>query len=173
MSLSNLTFLVCPWEDSHSQITRLRKKVFMDEQNLPLNFLRHKDDESRYHVIAYDDLTGKPIGTGCIQKDGHIGRIAILNSQYKTTSVAHIIVDHLMHIATQLKLDRVWLNAPINTLDYYTYRDFYPIGQTFTYCDVSMQKLELWTEAERNNKTNKFLKKQTKEQSTNVLTLVQ
>ncbi|MEJ2142310.1 MAG: GNAT family N-acetyltransferase [Gammaproteobacteria bacterium] len=152
MSLSKLTFYLCKWEHTHSQITRTRKKVFMDEQHLPLNFLRHKDDEERYHVVAYDDLTGQPVGTGCIHDDGHIGRIAILKGWRETNSVAHVIVDYLMHVARSLKVDRVWLNAPVDSLDFYSYRDFYPMGEPFDYCGVPMQKLELWREVEDNNK---------------------
>jgi predicted GNAT family N-acyltransferase len=153
MSLAQFTFLLRKWEDTESQIISLRKKVFMDEYDLPLNFLRHKDDHERYHVIAYDDLTGQPVGTGCIHSDGHIGRIAILSNWGKTSSIAHVIVDYLMHIAKSLKLNRVWLNAPVKTLDYYTYRDFYPMGDSFEYCGITMQKLELWREAEESNRT--------------------
>jgi len=158
MSLYKLTFNLSKWEQSKSQITRIRKKVFMDEYNLPLNFLRHKDDKERYHVIVYNDVTGQPVGTGCIHKDGHIGRIAILKNWRETNSIAHVIVDYLMHIAKTLKLDRVWLNAPIDTLDFFSYRDFYPMGKPFEYCNVHMQKLELWREAEENNKIHKSLK---------------
>lgn len=156
MSLGKLTFYLCQWDTTQSQITRMRKKVFMDEHNLPLNFLRHKDDAERYHVVAYDDLTGQPVGTGCIHKDGHIGRIAILKKWRETNSVAHVIVDYLMHVAKSLKIKRVWLNAPVDTFDYFSYRDFYPIGDLFEYCGVTMQKLELWREAEENNKLYKL-----------------
>lgn len=155
MSLARLTFYLCKWETNKSQITRMRKKVFMDEHKLPLNFLRHKDDEDRYHVIAFDDLTGQPVGTGCIHIDGHIGRLAILKNWRETNSVAHVIVDYLMHIAKSLKLDRVWLNAPMDNLDFYSYRDFYPIGEPFNYYGISMQKLELWREVEEDNKVFK------------------
>ena len=159
MSLADLTFVLSKWENSYDQIIKIRKKVFMDEHDLPLNFLRHKDDEERYHVIAYEDLTGRAIATGSIHKDGHIGKIAVQQSQHRVTSIAHVIVDYLMHIAKSLKLERVWLNAPIDTLSYYEYRDFYPMGQPFQFCDVSMQKLELWLEAEQQNKTNTFFKR--------------
>ena len=143
----------------------------MDEYNLPLNFLRHRDDAERYHIIAYDDLTGRPIGTGCIHRDGHVGRIAILHSQHKTTSVAHVIVDYLMHVANALKLDRVWLNAPIDTLDFYDYRDFHPMGDSFEFCGLPMQKLELLLEAEQHNKMQRILKQPNQERPTNVFLL--
>ncbi len=133
----------------------MRKKVFMGGHNLPLNFLRHSDDGERYHVIASNDVTGKAIGTGCIHADGHIGRIAILKDWRETHSVAHVIVDYLMHIAKSLKQERVWLNAPIDSLDYFSYRDFYPMGKPFEYCGVTMQKIELWREAEESNKMYK------------------
>ena len=120
----------------------------MDEMNLPLNFLRHKDDAERYHVVAYDDKTGNPVATGCIHTDGHIGRMAILQGWRENPSVAHILINYLMHIARSLKLKRVWLNASADTLDYFTYRDFHPAGEPFEYCQVQMQKLELVLKAD-------------------------
>lgn len=152
MSLYDFTFSLCKWEQSKSQITRIRKKVFMDEFGLPLNFLRHKDDDERYHVLAINDVTGQVVGSGCIHTDGHIGRIAILKDWRESNSIAHVIVDYLMHIAKSLKQERVWLNAPINSLDFFSYRDFYPMGKSFEYCGVEMQKIELWREAEEFNK---------------------
>lgn len=144
MSLAELTFLLRKWENTQSQITRVRKQVFMDEYNLPLNFLRHRDDAERYHVVAYDDLTGQPVGTGSIHRDGHIGRIAILQGWRETHSVAHVIVDYLIHIAKALKVERVWLNAPADSLDFFVRQDFYPMGEPFEYCGITMQKIEAW-----------------------------
>jgi hypothetical protein len=150
MSLAELTFLLRKWENTQSQITHVRKKVFMDEYNLPINFLRHKDDAERYHVVAYDDLTSKPVGTGCIHRDGHIGRIAILAGWRKTNSVAHVIIDYLMHVAKALKVERVWLNAPTESLDFFVKQDFYPMGEPFEYYGLSMQKIEAWLDIEKN-----------------------
>jgi len=104
------------------------------------------------NAITYNDVTGQPVGTGCIHMDSHIGRIAILQDWRETNSVAHVIVNYLMHFAKTLKIDRVWLNALIDTLDFFSYRDFYPMGNPFEYCGVPMQKIELWREAEENNK---------------------
>ena len=155
MSLAELTFHLCKWEKKRDQIINTRKKVFVGEHKLPINFLRHKDDAERYHVIATEDSTGQIVGTGCIHSDGHIGRIAILKHWRETNSVAHVIVDYLMHVAKAQKMDCVWLNAPIDSLDFYSYRDFYPLGDPFEYCGVTMHKLELWREVEDSNKTYK------------------
>jgi len=152
MSLADLTFLLRKWENTHSQITQVRKQVFMDEYNLPLNFLRHKDDAERYHVVAYDDMTGRPVATGCVHGDGHIGRIAILQGWRETYSVAHVIVDYLIHIARALKLERVWLNAPSDSLDFFVRQDFYPVGEPFEYCGVTLQKIEAWLGTKQGNK---------------------
>lgn len=148
MSLSDLTFLLRKWDNTQSHITRLRKQVFMDEYHLPLNFLRHKDDAERYHVVAYEDLTTMPVATGCIHQDGHIGRIAILQGWRQTNSVAHVIVDYLMHIAKAQKMDSVWLNAPTNTLDYFDRHNFFPMGEMFEYCGVTMVKIEACLEVD-------------------------
>lgn len=148
MSLIDLTFAMRNWDNTKAQITRLRKRVFMDEYKLPLNFLRHRDDGERYHVVGYDDLSGMPVATGCIHEDGHIGRIAILEDWRQTNSVAHVVVDYLMHIARARKMDSVWLNAPTYSLDYFDRHNFYPMGETFEYCGVPMVKIEAYLEVD-------------------------
>jgi len=82
---------------------------------------------------------------------------ATLKGWRETNSIAHVIADYLMHIAKTLNMDRIWLNAPIDSLDFFSYRDFYPIGTPFEFCNVRMQKLELWREAEEKNKILKSL----------------
>lgn len=146
MLLNDVTFALRKWDNTASHITRLRKQVFMDEFNLPLNFLRHKDDAERYHIVAYDDLTNRPIGTGCLHTDGHIGRIAILRGWRENNSVAHVIVDYIMHVAKASKIDSVWLNAPTNTVDYFDRHNFFPKGELFKYCGVPMMKIEAFLE---------------------------
>ena len=146
MSLVDLTFSLRNWDDTATQITHIRKQVFMDEFHLPLNFLRHKDDAERYHVVAYDDLTGRPVATGCIHSDGHIGRTAILPAWRQNNSVAHVIVDYLMHIAKASKIESVWLNAPTNTLEYFDRHNFFPKGELFKHCGVPMMKIEAFLE---------------------------
>lgn len=146
MLLNDVTFALRNWDNTASHITRLRKQVFMDEFNLPLNFLRHKDDAERYHIVAYDDLTSRPVATGCIHTDGHIGRIAILPGWRENNSVAHVIVDYLMHVAKARKMDSVWLNAPTDTVDYFDRHNFFPKGDLFEYCGVPMMKIEAFLE---------------------------
>lgn len=146
MSLAELTFVMRKWDHIQSHIINLRKQVFMDECHLPLNFLRHKDDAERYHVVAYEDLTGRPVGTGCIHADGHIGRIAILPGWREHNSVAHVIVDYLMHIAKAKNMDSVWLNVPTTSLEYFDRHNFFPVGERFEYCGVDMVKIEAFLE---------------------------
>lgn len=152
MSQVELSFMLRKWETSKSQITHVRKKVFMDEYGLPLNFLRHKDDAERYHVIVYDDMTGQAIGTGCIHSDGHIGRIAVLEGWRENKGIGQAVVSYLMHIAKVLKLDSVWLNAQMDTLEYFERKDFYPIGDPFNYCGMELQKIEAYLEIDPNKR---------------------
>ena len=142
--LANVTFLLRKWEDSRDQINHLRKKVFMDEFGLPINFLRHRDDSDRFHVVAYDDRTTQPVGTGCIHNDGHIGRVAILDSWRDDVNIGQMIISYLMHIARARRKEKVWLNAPADCFDYFVKQDFYPIGEPFEFCGVTMQKLECY-----------------------------
>lgn len=141
-SLMNLTFLLRDWESFNPQITKVRKKVFWNECGLPLNFLKHKDDSERFHVVAYDDRTEQPVGTGCIHKDGHIGRIAVINSWREGHRASKVIIAYLLHIAKAQKIKNVWLNAHADMLDAFERYDFEVAGEPFSYCGVEMQKIE-------------------------------
>ncbi len=141
MSLADTNFLVREWSAVRKEIIRLRKRVFMDEFGLPLNFLRHRDDELRYHVLVYDDLTGLLVATGSLHEDGHIGRLAILK-QWRTPVVGQALVSYLCQVAKILELEKVWLNAPTDSLLFFSRKPFKALGDTFNYCGVELQKLE-------------------------------
>ncbi len=141
MSLADTNFLVREWSEAKKEIIRLRKRVFMDEFGLPLNFLRHRDDELRYHVMVYDDLTGMLVATGSLHNDGHLGRIAIL-SQWRTPKVGQAVVSYLCQVARILGMEKVWLNAPTDTLPFYHEKPFAAKGDVFSFCGVPLQKLE-------------------------------
>jgi len=141
MALSETSFLVREWNVVRKEIISLRKRVFMDEYGLPLNFLRHRDDEYRYHLMVYDDLTGRLVATGNLHGDGHIGRIAILK-QWRTASVGQAVVSYLCQVARVLELEKVWLNAPADTLPFFACKPFKLQGDAFPFCGITLQKLE-------------------------------
>lgn len=140
MALPDISFLMRNWSSARQEIISLRKRVFMDEQGLPLNFLRHRDDAERVHVLIYEHRSGQAIATGCIHRDGHIGRIAILEP-WRTPMLGEALVAYLINVGRALSLDSVWLNAPTESLTWFQRRPFEAKGEEFSYCGQRLKPI--------------------------------
>ena len=64
------------WTASRDRLRGVRRAVFIEEQNVPEELEWDDADERAYHVLASDD-EGEPIGTGRLNPDGQIGRMAV------------------------------------------------------------------------------------------------
>ena len=74
----NTASIICNYESHTKEICAIRHKVFVGEQNVPVELeIDGLDDEAK-HALAFVD--GVPIGTGRILSDGHIGRVAVLSA---------------------------------------------------------------------------------------------
>ncbi|HWW71426.1 MAG TPA: GNAT family N-acyltransferase, partial [Duganella sp.] len=54
----------------------IRFEVFVEEQKVPAELEMDHMDAVCVHAVAYD-AAGKPVGTGRLLPDGHIGRMAV------------------------------------------------------------------------------------------------
>ena len=85
---------------------------------------------------------GKPVGTGRILTDGHIGRIAIL-SDFRGQGLGAKIVLSLVQEAENKDYPRVYLGAQKHAIDFYAKLGFKPFGDEFLSAGIvhlSMEK---------------------------------
>ena len=68
---------VTSFGESESDIRSIRDTVFGEEQKVPRELDWDGNDPSCIHVVATDS-EGAAIGTGRMQPDGRIGRLAVL-----------------------------------------------------------------------------------------------
>lgn len=142
MALPDISFLMRQWPTARREIIALRKQVFMDEQGLPLNFLRHRDDEQRVHVIIYEHASGRAIATGCIHRDGHIGRIAIVK-EWRSRALGEALISYLLNVGRALRIEAVWMNAPEDNLAWFGRRAVVDRGEKFEYCGLRLRPIRL------------------------------
>jgi len=105
------TFLVdeVSWAEAGPVLRAIRFEVFVNEQAVPEALEWDGLDPQCRHVLARD-ASGVPIGTGRLLPDGHIGRMAVLES-WRRTGVGNAILAKLIGLA-QARGDRVLiLNA--------------------------------------------------------------
>ena len=68
---------IADWARDARILRAIREAVFVEEQNVPMELEWDGRDPDCTHVIAYVE-GGKPVATGRLDADGHIGRLAVL-----------------------------------------------------------------------------------------------
>ena len=117
------------WADFQDIAQAIRTQVFVVEQNIPAELEMDAMDAQCVHAIAYSD-DGKPIGTGRLLPDGHIGRMAVL-SEYRSLGVGAAILRTLMSQAKVLGKSSVQLNSQMTAESFYQRNGFVREGDEF------------------------------------------
>ena len=112
----NIQSKICDYKDNEKDICKIRFEVFVDEQNVPEDLEIDGLDDDAKHVLAYID--GKPIGTGRILSDGHIGRVAVLK-KYRGLGIGNSIMKALIKWAQQNKFEKLWLSSQWHAHSFY------------------------------------------------------
>lgn len=117
------------WLKDNTAIRHIRYLVFVEEQQVPLELDFDGRDPMCTHVLAYEDK-GIAVGTGRIQDDGKIGRMAVLR-EYRGQGYGKSMLEMLMNIARERGLGGVYLDAQEVALQFYLRCGFTPEGDTF------------------------------------------
>jgi len=118
----------------------VREKVFVIEQQIPLEMEMDKSDEFCIHAVASDGA-GKPIGTGRLLPDGHIGRMAVLASA-RGTGIGGQLLQSLMQAAKERGDKRVVLSAQIQVEGFYVRYGFKVIGEEYVEAGIKHIDME-------------------------------
>lgn len=117
------------WEALRKDAQPVRYEVFVLEQKVPLDMEWDDMDASCLHAIAYGD-DGKPVGTGRLLPDGHIGRMAVLRA-LRGQGVGGAILQALMEEAKRRGDPAVVLNAQTHAEPFYARYGFVRDGEEF------------------------------------------
>ena len=133
---------IVTYDNQNEKIIRsIRDDVFINEQGIDPKIEFDGLDDSAIHTIIF--VNEKPVGTGRVLKDGHIGRIAVL-SEFRGQSIGSKIIYSLTDVAIKNDYQRVYLGSQKHAIDFYTKLGFTPFGEEFIEAGIvhlSMQKL--------------------------------
>jgi len=129
------------WQVSREALRAVRHAVFVKEQKVPEELEWDDADERSYHVLA-TAVDGKPIGTGRLKLDCHIGRMAVLKS-WRGRGVGSAILSMLIDFARREGCTEVRLHAQTHALDFYTRFGFAPVGDRFDEAGIPHQAMTL------------------------------
>jgi predicted GNAT family N-acyltransferase len=128
MVAGKISIRAADWNVDRAALCAVREQVFVREQAVPLELEWDEFDPLCQHVVAED--AGKAIGTGRLLPDGHIGRMAVLES-WRGQGVGSALLEALLRLAHDRGIRRVRLNAQSRAVGFYQRHGFVAEGQEF------------------------------------------
>ena len=126
--MSGFTIRRAAWGPDTASLREVRTRVFIEEQKVPKELEWDELDETCIHALAIAD--DKPIGTGRLTTDGHIGRMAVL-AEWRGRGVGGALLSHLMEAARDRGDDFCELNAQVSAIGFYERFGFQVRGEEF------------------------------------------
>ena len=127
------------WEQAQPSAGPLRFAIFVDEQNVPSGIELDDLDAQCVHAVAFD-VDNKPIGTGRLLPDGHIGRMAVVKD-WRRRGVGGEILDALMAEARKRGHKEVVVSAQLQAAEFYRERGFVAEGKVYPDAGILHQKM--------------------------------
>jgi len=134
------------WAAGRERLHAVRHAVFVIEQQVPEDEEWDAADAQCSHVLA---LSGNvPIGTGRLDRNGKIGRMAVLK-QWRGRDVGKRIMQELLDMAREQGFERVYLNAQITARSFYERFGFIAVGELFQEANIEHVRMEKAVNAQR------------------------
>jgi predicted GNAT family N-acyltransferase len=121
----------------------IRRRVFIEEQNVPEEIEMDADDQRAFHALAI--LDGNAVGCGRMLEHGDsevkIGRMAVL-PEFRKTGIGAQILGFLIERARALGLRKAILHAQLTAEGFYLNQGFNPVGGVFDEAGIAHRKME-------------------------------
>jgi predicted GNAT family N-acyltransferase len=126
---AGFTVRAATWRDDQAALQAVRIPVFVVEQKVDAREEFDEVDPLCHHLLALDDA-GNPIGTGRIDSQGKIGRMAVL-ANWRKHGVGRAILLAALALAQQQGLKRAYLHAQLSAQGFYEREGFTAFGPHF------------------------------------------
>lgn len=132
--------MICKFEDYEKEIVDIRETVFVNEQNVPKELEVDGLDPDCDHVLLKSGSNF--VATGRMQKDGHIGRVAVLR-EFRGKGLGKEIILSLIEVAKSRGMEKVYLGAQLTAKEFYHKLGFSQYGETFLDAGIKHIMMEL------------------------------
>ena len=116
------------WSESRSQLMTVRTAVFVIEQQIPAELEEDEWDIASQHVLITTE--GRPLATGRLLPDGHIGRVAVL-PECRGQGLGILVMNKLMEIAQVDGHRQLVLSAQVQVSEFYSKLGFVEKGGVY------------------------------------------
>lgn len=116
------------WPRDEALLAAIRRRVFVDEQQVPPELEWDGEDAGARHWLARQD--GRPVGTVRLLADGHIGRLAVL-PEARRAGIGAALLEAAVRAAYAVGIREVYLHAQVHALGFYARYGFVSEGPEF------------------------------------------
>jgi len=117
------------WRSDRQRLSRIRRAVFIEEQRVPEELEWDDDDADAIHLLAVD-ADDTPIGCARLLPDGHIGRMAVLQS-WRGKGVGRALLQKALEVARAQGHAIVRLSAQTHASGFYRRHGFIAQGDEY------------------------------------------
>ncbi len=130
--------LIAATDPEFADALELRRRVFVEEQGVPLDEERDEQDLVAEHALLYDG--GTLLGTARLVPSGKIGRVAVSEAA-RGQGLGLELMRCLEQRARQLALPEVYLDAQVKVVGFYERQGYAGEGEIFL--DAGIEHLRM------------------------------
>jgi predicted GNAT family N-acyltransferase len=127
--MDDFDIAIVNFSEKQAEITSVRRTVFVEEQNVPESIDFDGSDTDFIHVLA-TDKNGLPVGTARINREGRIGRMAVLKN-YRRQGIGRKMIPALMNYGRKNSITDFHVSSQVIAVDFYKKMGFEPTGKEF------------------------------------------
>ena len=127
-----------PWEKARAHAAPIRFTVFVEEQGVPRDIELDEHDAFSLHAIVFDQE--KPVATGRLLPDGHIGRMAVLKD-WRGRGIGALMLKTLIQRAKERGDAEVALSAQVQAVPFYRAHGFRAVGDVYEEAGIAHQAM--------------------------------
>jgi len=128
-----------PWKKARGHAAPIRFTVFVEEQGVPIDIELDGQDVLSVHAIVFDEE--KPVATGRLLPDGHIGRMAVLKD-WRRRGIGALMLQSLMERAKERGYPEVALSAQVQAVPFYRAHGFVAEGEEYLEAGIKHQAMK-------------------------------
>ncbi len=131
---------ITDWKTHQTQLSLIRKIVFIEEQNVPEELEWDEFDKDCIHIL----VTGQhnqAIACSRMKLDGHIGRMAVLK-KHRLTGIGSAMLKALLKIAGEKQYSKVYLHAQTSAIAFYENAGFNVCSDEFMDANIPHRTME-------------------------------
>lgn len=131
---------IADWQKDKAELTGIRRKVFIEEQQVPEDMEWDEYDDTSTHFLA--TLEDKTIATARLKPDGQIGRMAVL-TEFRNQGIGSRLLQFVLQDARNKNFKKIYLHAQVTALAFYDKHGFTAHGEIFYEADIPHRKMQL------------------------------